>query len=73
MELKVRTSEEKAKIRRETRIQRCEAIVSRLRELEKDYTKSDAVAICASEFNVSLPTIYKAKKDYDEISSGNTR
>lgn len=69
MELKVKTSEEKKRIKRDKRVQRCTAIVNRLKELECNYTKSDAVAICADEFNLSLPTIYKAKKDYDKITS----
>lgn len=69
MELKVKTSKEKAKSKLNKRLEKCRAIVNRLKELEVDYNKSDAVAICANEFNLSLPTIYKAKKDYDKITT----
>lgn len=69
MELKVKTSREKAKIKLNKRFEKCKAIVNRLKELEVDYSKSDAVAICANEFNLSLPTIYKAKRDYDTFTT----
>ena len=69
MELKVKTSREKAKIKLKKRLEKCTAIVNRLKELEVDYSKSDAVAICANEFSLSLPTIYKAKRDYDKITT----
>lgn len=60
--VELKTSKEKAEIKRQQRKERDEKIYGRFLELSQQYSLSDAVCIVANEFGLSLPTVYGVRK-----------
>ena len=64
--IKLKTSQERKRDRQLALESRNAKIAKRFEMLTTkcEYSISDAATICANEFNLSLPTIYKARKAY---------
>lgn len=70
MLMKLKTSKEKAAERERERMEEYKKISLRYKKLvDSGHMKSDAVNICANEFNCSLPKVYTARKAYDQFLS----
>lgn len=64
--IKIKTSEERRKEREREKERRNNKIAARITQLmtNNKLGKSDAVFLVANEYNLSIPTIYKIKKEY---------
>ena len=60
--MKLKTSEERLKIKREEQLKKDAKVIAKFNKLRENYNVNDATILTANEFGLSIPTIYNIRK-----------